>query len=171
MRRLLEEILLYAKPLSLDLKPLRPGTFLRIFVDDHGAFAEARGQRIRVEGADNDSEMVADADRLTQVMSNLTQNACEAAPQGAEILWILADDPSTGTLTMEIANPGPPIPPELLSKVTEPFFSTKQSGTGLGLAIVQRLTQALGGELTIRSNDAEGTRVRLLFPSLANTAR
>jgi hypothetical protein len=87
------------------------------------------------------------------------------------VLWRLEDDSSSGTLIMEVRNPGPPIPPEILPRVTEPFFSTKHSGTGLGLAIVRRLTQAHGGELVIRSDDAQGTRVRLIFPLLGKADR
>jgi signal transduction histidine kinase len=67
---------------------------------------------------------------------------------------------------MEVSNPGPAIPPELLPRITEPFVSNKKGGTGLGLAIVKRLTEAQGGRLEIASDDKMGTRARLVFPRL-----
>jgi signal transduction histidine kinase len=166
MRRLLEEILAYAKPLDLRLRPLRAGEALLAFLDSRRDLATSRDQRIKMEGGPTDAWMMADPDRLTQIFANLTQNACDAAPDGAEIAWSVQDQPSSGIVSLAVTNPGPPIPPELLARVTEPFVSTKSTGTGLGLAIVRRLTHAQGGELTITSNAADGTRVRLSFPRM-----
>ncbi|MEA3276453.1 MAG: ATP-binding protein [Pseudomonadota bacterium] len=166
MRQLLEEILLYAKPLNLDLRPLNATETLRRFIEEHRTPTAKPEQKILLENQRAQAEIMADKDRLTQIFANLTQNACEAAPEGAEIVWSVRDDPSSGAVTLELRNPGPPIPPELLPRVTEPFFSTKQSGTGLGLAIVRRLTQVHGGEMKIASDEAEGTRVKLTLPRL-----
>jgi signal transduction histidine kinase len=139
---------------------------LLAFLDSSRDPAASRDQRIAMEGGTTDAWMMGDLDRLTQIFANLTQNACEAAPNGAEIAWTVQDQPSAGIVSLEVTNPGPPIPPELLARVTEPFVSTKSTGTGLGLAIVRRLTHAQGGELTITSNATEGTRVRMSFPRL-----
>jgi len=165
MRQLLDEILLYAKPIKLDPRPLSAAQFLQCFLDDHRELAKPRGQKLRLHGTETQAALLADPDRLTQILVNLTQNACEAAPEGGEIVWTLRDNPASGVLTLEVSNPGPPIPAEVLPRVTEPFFSTKAAGTGLGLAIVQRLTRIQGGELTI-SSAFEGTRVGLRFPRL-----
>jgi len=165
MRQLLDEILLYAKPIKLDPRPLAAAQFLQRFLEDHRDLARPRGQRLRLHGTEIQTAILADPDRLTQILVNLTQNACEAAPQGAEIVWMLRDDPPSGVLTLEVRNPGPPIPAEVLPRITEPFFSTRAGGTGLGLSIVLRLARAQGGELAI-SSAREGTRVRLLFPRL-----
>jgi len=164
MQRLLEEILLYAKPVVLDLRPVQVAGFLKQFVEDHRELAKPRRQVVAFEGTGVGARILADSDRLTQVLLNLTQNACEAAPEGATITWKLGDDPAAGTVTLEVRNPAEPLPPSLLARLTEPFFSTKPSGTGLGLAIVQRLTLLHGGELSIRSDEANGTRVQILFP-------
>ncbi len=171
MRRLLEEILFYAKPVDLRLRPLQAAEALLAFLDSHRDMAMGRHQRITMDGGASEARMMADPDRLTQIFANLTQNACEAAPNGAEIAWTVQDQPLSGIVSLEVTNPGPPIPPDLLARVTEPFVSTKSSGTGLGLAIVRRLTQAQGGELTITSNATDGTRVRLSFPRLAASAQ
>jgi len=167
MQRLLEDILLYAKPVDLVLRPLPLGEHLTRFVDDHQSLAAPRRQRIVVVRRTAADLVMADVDRVTQILLNLTQNACEAAPAGSRITWTLDADPESGGVMVEITNFGDPIPPELLPRVTEPFFSTKPAGTGLGLAIVRRLTLDHGGELSLRSDALEGTRVRILLPRLA----
>lgn len=166
MQRLLEEILLYAKPIDLDLRPLSATKLLTEFVNDRQELAIPRHQRIVLEGPDNDVSIMADRDRLVQVLVNLTQNACEAAPEGSRIVWTVRDDPGADAVTLEVKNPGDPIPPKLIGRLTEPFFSTKPSGTGLGLAIVRRLMLLHGGELSLRSDAIDGTRVRILFPRI-----
>jgi signal transduction histidine kinase len=93
----------------------------------------------------------------------LAQNACEAAPGGSAVRWKLVADQRAGTLALEVNNPGPAVPEVLLSRLTEPFFTTKPAGTGLGLAIVKRLVEAHGGDLQITSHPNRGTRVRLIF--------
>jgi signal transduction histidine kinase/HAMP domain-containing protein len=171
MKRLLEEMLLYAKPVNLDLRCLSVAEILAQFVDDHRELAAPRSQTILVEEQDADPCIMADRDRLIQVLLNLTQNACEAAPDGAKIVWSVRDNPEAGTVCLEITNPGEPIPPDLLARFTEPFFSTKPSGTGLGLAIVRRLTLVHGGEFSISSDENRGTSVRVLFPRCESEAK
>jgi signal transduction histidine kinase len=107
--------------------------------------------------------MLGDRDRLTQVILNLAQNASEAAPEGSSIRWKLESDRRAGTLGLEVSNPGPRVPKDLLPRLMEPFFTTKPAGTGLGLSIVKRLVDAHGGDLQIDSDARSGTRVRLLF--------
>lgn len=164
MKRLLEEILLYAKPVNLDLRPIPISQVLTRFVGDHQDLAVPRNQSIVLNGANTEARIMADGDRLKQILLNLTQNACEAAPEGAEIVWTVSTDAAAGTVSLEVRNPGEPIPPDRLERLTEPFFSTKPAGTGLGLAIACRLTLVHGGELSISSDAVSGTVVQLLFP-------
>lgn len=170
MRRLLEDILLYAKPVALNLRPVQVAELLDQFVADHRDLALPRRQSIIAEGLETEAWIMGDRDRLIQVLLNLTQNACEAAPESGQIAWTLTEDPAANTVALEVRNPGNPIPPDLLARLTEPFFSTRPSGTGLGLAIVQRLTLLQGGELSIRSDELNGTRAQVLFPSFRSTA-
>lgn len=168
MRRLLEEMLLYAKPLSLDLRPVRIGSALADFVD---AYQDpVGGHRVRLEADSATAEILADRDRLQQIFVNLTDNACQAAPEAAEVTWRADCGAADGQVRVSVHNPGEPIPEHLLVRLTEPFFSTKAGGTGLGLAIVRRLVEQHGGELAIRSDPEAGTRVELRFPELLRQA-
>ena len=75
-----------------------------------------------------------------------------------------------GWVDIAIEDTGQGIPEENLSKVLEPFFTTKPEGqgTGLGMAICQRIVQEHGGELTIDSEVGAGTTVRVRFPVAGN---
>ena len=68
---------------------------------------------------------------------------------------------------MSVRDNGPGIPPEVLGKIFEPYFTTKSStqGTGLGLNIVQRLIKEGGGVLHVRTAVGEGTTFTLYLPA------
>lgn len=109
--------------------------------------------------------------RIEQVVVNLLLNACQALPtKGAAIQLrsTLADD---GRLLLEVQDQGRGIQPHDLSKLADPFFTTKreQGGTGLGLFISSGIVQEHGGELKFSSVVGEGTIVRLFLPPLEST--
>ncbi|MFB1486807.1 MULTISPECIES: ATP-binding protein [unclassified Thiocapsa] len=164
MRRLLEEMLLYAKPLSLNLHAIDVVSTLADFV---AGYADGDRQHpIRIASIPTTAHILADHDRLRQIFVNLTDNACQAAPEGTPVTWRIEEQVSEQRILMRVHNGGEPIPAHLLARLTEPFFSTKANGTGLGLAIVRRLVEQHGGEMRIASDHATGTEVRLTFPTL-----
>ncbi len=166
MSRLLEDILLYAKPLRLDLKPLRLDTFTRAFLRSNEALLTEKGLRYELDVDAAGSLVAADSDRLTQVLLNLLMNAIQASPVGATIHWRLHGDIDSGIVRLSVANGGEPIAPELLKRVARPFVTTRAEGTGLGLSIVKRLIEAHGGELEIRSTAKSGTKISVILPIL-----
>ncbi len=164
MERLLEEILLYSKPLNLEFQLLDMTELTRGFIDEHTHIAREKQQRFRLDTLEPHARIMGDRDRLVQVFLNLARNACEAAPPDSLIEWHIDDAPEQGTLIIEVINRGPPIAAEILSRITEPFFTTKVAGTGLGLSIVKRIVEAHGGELKIVSTEETGTRVQTVLP-------
>lgn len=165
MTRLLEDILLYAKPLSLKRERLDFAMLLHGFLDTNRSLAERRQQSFGLQVANATLEVIGDRDRLAQVLLNLARNACEAAPDGAEIGWQLDHSPRDGSIRIVVENPGDPIPETALARLWEPFFTTKAGGTGLGLSIVKRIIEAHGGEITIASDETSGTRVTIRLPA------
>jgi len=99
---------------------------------------------------------------LEQVLLNLLTNAREAMPRGGRI--DLRARPVPGGLEIVIADTGIGIPPELLSRVQEPFFTTKERGSGLGLAICRSVVWSMGGKLYLESEPGRGTSVRVFLP-------
>jgi signal transduction histidine kinase len=101
--------------------------------------------------------LVTDGRLLQRALLNLLLNAVEASSRGdrtGEVAFALPEV-SERHLVLTVADNGSGIPAELLDRIFNPFFTTKDTGTGLGLAIVHQIVESLGG--TIRaSNRAEG---------------
>jgi two-component system cell cycle sensor histidine kinase/response regulator CckA len=112
----------------------------------------------------------ADEARLGQVFINLLVNAAQALPEGRsgdnEIRIVTSTD-AAGHAVIEVRDTGAGIPAGLLHRVFEPFFTTKQAGigTGLGLSICHNIVVALGGEISVTSEEGVGTAFRLVLPA------
>jgi PAS domain S-box-containing protein len=102
--------------------------------------------------------------KLQQVFLNLFLNARDAMPRGGW-LTIVTRDGDAGA-AIEIADTGSGIPPEQLSRIYDPFFTTKEigKGTGLGLSITYGIVQEHGGTITCDSSLGQGTRFLLSLP-------
>ena len=164
MRRLLDDMLLYAKPLSLNLQAVDVVSTLADFVA--GYDDGERRHPLRLASTPTAAYILADQDRLRQILVNLTDNACQAAPEGTPVTWHIEEQRPEQRILLRVHNGGEPIPAHLLARLTEPFFSTKTNGTGLGLAIVRRLVDQHGGQMRLASDPQTGTEVRLSFPAL-----
>lgn len=107
-------------------------------------------------------------EELNQVLSNLIQNAAEAAPGNGGQLEIRGYH-AEGQLCLSVRDNGAGISPENLSRVFNAFFTTKDAGAGmgLGLTIAQRVARALGGSIGVQSELGVGTVFTLRVPSLA----
>ena len=121
------------------------------------------------ELAPNVPVIQADRQILRQVFLNLLTNAGDAMPDGGTLNLRVApgfQDDGRPAVTIEFADTGLGISPEHLSKVMEPFFTTKEEGkgTGLGLAICRRAVQEHGGAIHISSELGKGTTIRIVLP-------
>jgi len=107
-----------------------------------------------------------DPGQLEQVVVNLALNARDAMPTGG-IFSIEAAPVDLGGAPyarIRLRDTGSGIPQELLGRIFDPFFSTKQHGTGLGLSTVQSIVRQTGGTLSVDSKQGEGTVFTLLIP-------
>ena len=118
----------------------------------------------------------ADRQQLRQLFLNLFTNASDAMPRGGTLTLRVTALPDERQILIEIVDTGEGIPPEILPKVMEPFYTTKPEGkgTGLGLAICRRIAEGHGGSLNIVSEGVpgKGTRVciTLSFSNGSNSA-
>jgi signal transduction histidine kinase len=98
---------------------------------------------------------------LHHIVLNLVTNALEAMGDTGSRVVISTRRGSGGVARLAVEDDGPGIPPDLLDKVEEPFFSTKHGGVGLGLAICRSLAWQNGGSFAITSTPGAGTRVEV----------
>jgi two-component system phosphate regulon sensor histidine kinase PhoR len=122
---------------------------------------EDKSQRITVEVIPDARHVDGDPAKLHDIIRNLVENAVNYSPEGSEVRLGAARD--NGTYTITVADSGPGIPLEDLTRVFERFYRVDKSrsrpgGTGLGLAIVKHLVELHGGE-AVAANRAEGGAV------------
>ena len=104
---------------------------------------------------------------LQQVLINLIVNAIHAMPQGGRLSLATADTQRGDVpgVTVEVADTGVGMSAEVLSRVFDPFYTTKsRQGTGLGLSITQTLVSRQGGEIRVRSAPGAGTVFTIWLP-------
>ncbi|MCY6490455.1 GAF domain-containing sensor histidine kinase [Leptolyngbya sp. GGD] len=163
LQRLLNQILLYSKPQTLQRSQLALDQLITETLDTLKTIPAASEKYLKVDIASAPIQVLADQDKLKQVFINLIINAYEASNTGETVtvkLYTLRNHQAC----IHIQNQGQPIPTESLPNLTKPFFTTKTAGTGLGLAIVKRIIEAHEGELSIESSATTGTIVQVLLP-------
>jgi two-component system, OmpR family, sensor kinase len=114
--------------------------------------------------------VVTDGARVHQIVANLLENAFRWTPEGGTVRVKGTAEP--GGLELSVSDTGPGIPAANLETVFEPFRSEATPnglrGTGLGLAISRELARALGGDLTVESEEGRGSRFTLQLPAEAS---
>lgn len=106
--------------------------------------------------------LLCDENQLKQVFINLIKNAMEAMPGGGTVN-ILSENKENNAV-VSIIDEGCGIDADRLSKLGEPFYTTKQNGTGLGLMVTKKIIEEHGGTFSISSELEKGTAVTLTFP-------
>jgi signal transduction histidine kinase len=108
--------------------------------------------------------LAADKNHLVQALLNLIQNALQAMDGPGELR--LAARPENGLGVLEVSDTGCGIAPEVLPRIFDPFFSTKEvgRGTGLGLSIVYGIVERHGGRIEVESAPGRGSTFRLRLP-------
>ena len=129
----------------------------------------AEKQMVRTEWSLGEQPLNVDGDpqQLHQVFVNLLINGIEAMPEGGTLSVSLTQDAPTGRLVVSVEDTGGGIPPELMSRLFEPFASAKERGTGLGLAVSHRIVEEHGGTIAARARSPRGTVFEVTLPAAA----
>lgn len=106
-----------------------------------------------------------DREQIKRVLINLLDNAVAAVQDDGEIKLSTHYDRGRGVVTLEVADNGSGLAPEMRTKIFEPYFSTKENGTGLGLTIVSQIVEDHRGYIRALPNEPKGTRFSIEFPA------
>jgi two-component system, NtrC family, sensor kinase len=106
-----------------------------------------------------------DAPQIEQVLINLFINAVQAMPKGGDLFVEVRHDPESDEVVIKVRDTGSGIPKDILSYIFDPFFSTKGTkGTGLGLSVSYGILRQHNGEITVESEEGQGTTFIIKLP-------
>ena len=151
---------------------LRPAS-LNVVVEEALAFLspeiEDRDILVETELDGNLPLLEIDRDQIKQVLYNVSRNAFQAMKSGGILRVRTYMDESH--VNISFADTGGGISSENISRIFEPYFTTKQDGNGLGLLIVRRIVRAHGGEVVIESAPGRGLTLTIRLPRLDRRVR
>jgi signal transduction histidine kinase len=125
------------------------------------ALALAGERALRVTIAQDPIRFETDPDMLRQILLNVLRNAVDAVADEASATVEIALQLDLEQITITTSDNGPGLPEEVISRVFEPFVTTKAFGTGLGLAISDQLAKSIGATLELRNRQPRGVEVVL----------
>lgn len=160
---IVSELLVLAKPQSMTFKRKQIEPILQDVVTLSGTQAIMHNVQIVMVHADLLPDVDCDENQLKQVFINFIKNAIEAMPQGGE-LRIEAAMLGEERMRIRFADQGTGIPEEHLSRLGEPFYTTKTKGTGLGLMVSKKIIENHRGKLEIDSEWGVGTTLDVYLP-------
>ncbi len=150
-------------------RPVRPGEVVARVLESVRLQAESKGIDLTAEVTDDGLQVLADPERIAQVLWNLLSNALKFTPEGGRVELSVAPDPS-GLAVWTVRDTGPGIPaeeqPGLFDKYRQASTARRspQKGTGLGLAICREIVEAHGGRIWVESRPGEGAAFRFTLP-------
>ena len=162
LNRLVSTLLDSARPRAPKLHAADLHVIIRHSADLLTAQADKKNIRIGLKLAAPHAVIELDAEQITQALLNLLLNALQILPQGGEIE--ISTRKNGDTIVVEIADDGPGIPPQELTRVFDPFFTKREGGVGLGLAVVQQIIDAHGGEIWAGKSPQGGALFTLVLP-------
>ena len=168
LNRIVSEVLDFARPIKFDMAPADVNA---VCEDAVRAVRSGAGGPAVVLALDRSlPQTVMDAERLRLTLVNVLTNAkmAVAARQAAaslpDAIVMQTSRSNNGPILIEVRDRGAGIASEDLSRVFDPFFTTRRTGTGLGLAISRNIIEGMGGTISIQSRPGSGTDVRIELP-------
>lgn len=158
---LLNDFLSFARPPELHLHAQDVVDICKHVLELERPLADRRRIKLDLEAHE---PLVAhvDSGKIHQIVQNLVRNGLEATRPGGHV-EVVVDHGTQSAFHIRVKDDGPGIPSEVLPRIYEPFFSTKETGTGMGMAIVHSLVVMHGGKIDIATGEA-GTQFDVELP-------
>ncbi len=170
LNRVVGQLLEFAKPITISEKP----TDIRTLVENSLKLVEkqTRDRKIRIQTTFSDKigKVLADPDKISQVLLNLFLNAIESMENGGILSVDLQRREGNGGILIRVSDTGVGIQQKHLPHIFDPYFTTKASGTGIGLAIVHNIIEAHNGDIKVESRSGQGSHFSILIPDAGSEA-
>ena len=152
----------FAKPKKPDLIPCRIEDVIEKNIKFLESQMQEQGYQVLRHYENSSPEIMADPAMMYQAFLNILINAMQAMPQGGNIHISIGVNEKFVNIIFEDEGEG--IKADILGKIWEPFFTTKDTGTGLGLGIVKNIVESHGGIIHVEHRAPKGTRVSVNLP-------
>lgn len=172
IRSLLDAARVEAGRLPIKPAPCEVEGVLRETVEVFHSLATPKGIALTIESPAPDLKVMADRDRVLQVLANLVGNAIKFCPRHGRIG--LRASPRNGQVWFEVSDDGPGIAPEHLPLVFEQYWKADpggRKGAGLGLYIARGVIESHGGRIEVESAPGQGSRFRFCLPRANDTEK
>ncbi len=165
LERILKEMLDFARPVPLRLRPASVNEVVKRSLEVLEAKIKQKGLKVRRRLSKTIPKVLIDPDRLEQALINVLLNAIEVLPAGGRIEVSTRQASEDGRMIeAKVEDNGPGVAPEDLPYIFDPFFS-KKKGTGIGLTNVKKIVEAHGGRVKASLRTPHGMSLSLLVPS------
>ena len=176
MDAIVRDVLMFARDMVVRPAPTTAGELINRTLGACEALIAPTGLELQIDAPrDGSCDLHADTGLITQALGNVLRNSIEAMVEaGASPMRLtisaarrLVRSPQgrrVKRIVIAIRDTGPGIPPQVVQRMFNPFFTTRQTGTGLGLAIVHRIVDAHGGHIAVQNIDSGGAIVELCLP-------
>jgi nitrogen fixation/metabolism regulation signal transduction histidine kinase len=149
--------------------PVRPGDLdVNALLQERVSFLKTAHPEVAYECrlADEVHHVVADQDLIKGILTNLLENAAEAAGEGGRILGVTAEE--NGRVAIEVHDSGPGLSEQARASLFQPTISFKKRGMGLGLSIARKSALLSGGDILLVKGELGGAGFRVLLPVATN---
>jgi two-component system sensor histidine kinase HydH len=163
LNRVISELLEFARPSKVDLKPTDINAVLDHSMRLIGQDADAKNIKIDLETNNNLPDALLDPDRFTQCLLNLYLNSIQSMPSGGN-LTVSSDYDGDKLVKVTVRDTGVGINEEDINHIFDPYFTTKAKGTGLGLAVLHKIVEAHDGKIIVHSALDKGTVFTISLP-------
>ncbi|MGD9114421.1 MAG: ATP-binding protein [Desulfobacterales bacterium] len=167
LNRVISQLLEFARPVKVSPKSIS----LPNLIEDSIKLIERQAQEKQISVSTHNASHVdivfLDPDRVNQILLNLYLNAIESMKEGGELRVEISGNSATKGVEIQVSDTGNGIQRDDLSRIFDPYFTTKSSGTGLGLAIAHNILEAMGGTIKVASEPGKGTIFTLAIPDIA----
>jgi PAS domain S-box-containing protein len=164
---ILSELLSLAKPQKNNFKETDLRLIIKQSISLLDAEANMKSVQVDLKHEENLPTFHCDENQMKQVFINFMKNAFDAMPDGGSLNIEMEHDALTSGITIRFKDTGCGIPMDILSKIGQPFYTTKEKGTGLGFMVSKNIIEGHSGTVHISSEINVGTTVEVVLPGIS----